>query len=72
MKRAVQLIIKEPDQFVVTNPGEFPPIIETTVGDRIQLDLFNDEKINLTQTIQNVRDIGSIFTDNEPTNKHTT
>ena len=28
-----------------------------------RVDLFKDESINLTQTIQNVKDIGSIFTD---------
>ena len=28
-----------------------------------RVDLFKDENINLTQTIQNVKDIGSIFTD---------
>ena len=28
-----------------------------------RVDLFKDETINLTQTIQNVKDIGSIFTD---------
>ena len=28
-----------------------------------RIDLFNDESISLTQTIQNVRDIGKVFTD---------
>ena len=32
-------------------------------GDLLRLELFKDETITLTQTIQNARDIGSIFTD---------
>ena len=63
-KKAIQLIVKTEDQFFV-DLSNFPPDIDvqTIPGTRTQLDLFKDESINLTQTIQNVRDIGSIFTD---------
>ena len=29
----------------------------------VRVDLFKDESVTITQTIQNVRDIGSVFTD---------
>ena len=63
-KKAIQLIVRTRDQFFV-DLSNYPPDIDvqTIPGTRTQLDLFKDEAINLTQTIQNVRDIGSIFTD---------
>ena len=37
--------------------------IEDNDGSDVRVDLFKDESVTITQTIQNVRDIGSIFTD---------
>ena len=37
--------------------------IKNVDGDYIKVELFNDEVISLTQTIQNVRDISKVFTD---------
>ena len=38
-------------------------IINPENGSLERVELFKDETINLNQTIQNARDIGSIFTD---------
>ena len=37
--------------------------IQDNDGSDVRVDLFKDESVTITQTIQNVRDIGSIFTD---------
>jgi hypothetical protein len=37
--------------------------IKDNDGSDVRVDLFKDESVTITQTIQNIRDIGAIFTD---------
>ena len=37
--------------------------IQDNDGSDVRMDMFKDESVSITQTIQDVRDIGSVFTD---------